>query len=71
MRVKGPMRPLVLAAIEQGWGVTISGGGHLRFKSPDGALVFAPSTPSGGRRAVENTAAELRRKGLKLPRRGE
>ncbi len=67
-KVKGEMRPLVVAAIEQGWSVTVSGGGHLRFRSPTGALVFAPSTPRGGKRSVENTTAQLRRAGLVLPR---
>lgn len=68
IRVKKELRPLVAAAVEQGWDVSISGGGHLRFKSPNGAIVFAPSTPRGGKRSIENTVAELRRKGLNLPR---
>lgn len=68
IRVKKELRPLVAAAVEQGWDVSISGGGHLRFKSPSGAIVFAPSTPRGGKRSIENTVAELRRKGLNLPR---
>lgn len=67
-RVKKELRPLVVAAIEQGWEVTVTGGNHLRFKSPTGALVFAPSTPHGGKRSIQNTTAELRRKGLILPR---
>lgn len=67
-RVKKELRPLVVAAIEQGWEVTTTGGNHLRFKSPTGALVFAPSTPHGGKRSIQNTTAELRRKGLILPR---
>ncbi len=67
-KVKRELRPLVAAAFEQGWEVTITGGNHLRFKSPGGAIVFSPSTPRGGCRSVENTKAELRRKGLKIPR---
>lgn len=68
MKVKRELRPLVSAAIEQGWEVTLTGGGHLRFKAPTGALVFCASTPSGGRRSIENTEAMLRRAGLVLPR---
>jgi hypothetical protein len=68
IRVPRELRPLVLAAVEAGWTVERTGGGHLRFKSPSGALVFTPSTPGGGRRSIENCRAELRRKGLNLPR---
>lgn len=67
IRVVKELRPLVRAAIAAGWTVTKTGGGHLRFRSPTGALVFAPSTPSD-HRSVKNTAAELRRHGLDLPR---
>lgn len=62
------LRPFVKAAIDQGWSVEKTGGGHLRFKSPTGAVVFTPSTPGGGNRAIENTRAALRRAGLNLPR---
>lgn len=68
IRVDREMRPLVVAATEQGWEVEKTNGGHLRFRSPTGDIVFSPSTPRRGLRSVENTKAELRRKGLDLPR---
>lgn len=68
IRVARELRPFVIAAIEQGWTVTKTGGGHLRFQPPKGAPVFTPSTPGGGNRSIDNTRAQLRRAGLNLPR---
>lgn len=65
MKVPRDMKPLVQAAREAGWEVTMSGGGHLRFEAPNGELVFTSSSPSC-RRAAANTRAELRRKGLDI-----
>jgi len=44
----------------QGWVVEISPGGHMRWRSPGGALVFSASTPSD-RRSIANHVARLRR----------
>lgn len=60
------LRQLVRRAQRQGWAVTYTGGGHLRWQAPDGALVFTPSTPNGGCRSLENTRADLRRVGLEV-----
>jgi hypothetical protein len=59
-------KPLVAVAQEQGWDVSIGGGGHLRFQSPEGELVFTAQTPSD-RRSLLNAKACLRRAGLDLP----
>ena len=67
MKVHRDLRPLVEAALGAGWEVTKTGSGHLRFKSPTGALVFTGSTPSD-HRAVENVRALLRNAGLALPK---
>lgn len=50
-------------AIEQGWTVEKTGGGHWKFKPPTGPFVIAPSSPSD-HRSVLNLRSELRRKGL-------
>lgn len=63
MKVAKCIRRLVKAARAQGWEVKMTGGGHLRFSSPDGSIVFTSSTPSCPR-AAKNCRAELRRKGL-------
>ena len=52
-------------AERQGWTVAKTRGGHLKFTSPTGRVVFTPSTPGGGR-ALANMRAELRRAGLVL-----
>jgi len=56
-------RPLVEAAVAQGWTVTPTKGGHLKFQSPKGDVVFAAGTPSDWR-AMKNVRAHLRRAGL-------
>jgi len=58
-------RPLIDAAVAQGWQVSTTGGGHLKFQSPAGRVVFAASTPSDWR-ASRNLRAELRRAGLSV-----
>jgi predicted RNA binding protein YcfA (HicA-like mRNA interferase family) len=65
------MKDLIKIAREHGWTVEKTGGGHLRFASPDGAsVVYAPQSPHGGNRSVENTKQNLRRAGLPVPHRG-
>jgi predicted RNA binding protein YcfA (HicA-like mRNA interferase family) len=58
-------KAMVKVARSQGWDVKITGGGHLKFVSPEGKMVFAPSTPSC-RRGRLNSRAQLRRAGLKI-----
>lgn len=60
------LRPLIAAAIEQGWDVAQTKRGHVRFRPPGGGRpVFASKTPSEYRSAM-NTRAELRRAGLEV-----
>jgi predicted RNA binding protein YcfA (HicA-like mRNA interferase family) len=54
---------LVRRARAHGWVVQKTRGGHLRWKSPDGKVVFSGSTPSDVR-AVRNIRSSLRRMGL-------
>lgn len=60
IRVSKVMRPLVEQALEEGWTVSPTQNGHLRFTHPCGALVHGPSTPSD-HRALKNLRATLRR----------
>lgn len=56
---------LIEAAEQQGWTVTATSGGHIKFLSSDGNIVFAAATPSD-HRAWRNTRARLRRHGLTI-----
>jgi len=59
------MRELKALAESQGWKVTPTGGGHLKWVSPQGAIVFGPSTPSDWR-SMKNHVGYLRRAGLRV-----
>lgn len=52
-------RQLIQEAERQGWEVTKTNGGHLRWASPSGRVVFSAFSPSDGR-ALKNTMRELR-----------
>ena len=63
-RIPEPLRALARAAAARGWQISHLGSGHLRWKSPDGAVVVTASTP-GDRRTALNERARLRRAGLR------
>jgi len=65
MSLKKDMKQLVKKARAQGWEVTPTRNGHIRFRSPDGHLIFGASTPSEYR-GMKNKIADLRRAGLKV-----
>jgi hypothetical protein len=56
-------RELARAARAAGWDITRRRSGHLAWRSPSGAVVFTPATPSDWR-AARNSVADLRRAGL-------
>jgi hypothetical protein len=56
------LRQLMRSAVRQGWKVQRTGGGHLAWCSPAGAVVFSASTPSDWR-ALQNHKAHLRKHG--------
>ena len=65
--VKPVYRVAAITAIQQGWRLSLTGGGHLRWTPPgDESTVFTPSTPSDYR-GVLNCMAQLRRAGLRFP----
>ncbi|GAA0993878.1 hypothetical protein GCM10009551_056920 [Nocardiopsis tropica] len=61
------LRAFISLAEAQGWQVTRTSSGHIRFTPPDPAaqIVIAPGTTSAGR-AVQNLRGGLRRAGLVL-----
>ena len=62
-RIPRELRPLARYACKAGWHISVTRGGHLRWRSPDGELVFTARTPSDRRNRL-NVRAELRRAGL-------
>jgi len=57
-------RDVLQMALDQGWTVRTTGGGHLRLDPPDGTTpVFAAKT-SGGGRGERNLKALLRLRGV-------
>lgn len=63
VRIPRDMCPLAERARAQGWPVAWCPGGHLRWSSPAGALVYSSGSPSDWR-AVHKLRADLRRHGL-------
>jgi hypothetical protein len=57
------LRQIAITAAHQGWRVTRTGGGHLRWTSPTGAPVFSGSTLSD-HRALRNIEMQLRKHGF-------
>lgn len=56
------IRVLIRTARRQGFEVEPTHGGHWKFRSPTGVLVFAASTP-GDCRSFQNTLQQLKRAG--------
>lgn len=54
---------LVRKAKSQGWTITYTGGGHLKWVSPTGEIVFSSSTPSDTR-TLKNTKQQLKMRGF-------
>lgn len=66
MANKKELKPLIKRAEAQGWSITPTRGGHLRWTGPTGGQpYFSSSTPSDSK-AVHNITADLRKRGLSL-----
>lgn len=61
------LRRIAAVAERQGWVITRTGGGHLKWKSPDGQVVITAATPDDSR-GIANSKAFLRKAGLVLDR---
>jgi len=59
------MRKLVDELASQGWEVCVSGSGHWRLTSPDGAPLTCSMSPSD-RHAVKNARADAKKLGAKV-----
>lgn len=65
MRLPEAYRKLGKAAIAAGWKITVTGGGHLAWRSPSGTVIHTPKSPSDYR-SVRNNLALFRRAGLEV-----
>ena len=59
------LRELARVAEAQGWEVTPTNSGHVRWRPKTGGLYFSGGTPSD-KRALRNLRAALVRRGLQL-----
>lgn len=64
VKVPKDMRSLARRARQQGWEITRTNGGHLRWRSPNGVVVIMGSTPNGGKHSDKNAYAAFKREGL-------
>lgn len=58
------LKPAYDLAVDQGWAVYVTGGGHLQWRPPQGDFVITGHTPSETR-ALDKELSDLRRGGLK------
>ncbi len=63
--VSPEVRPLVRAAIAQGWELDDSGKRHPKLRGPDGHVITVPGSLSDWR-GVKNLRAQLRRAGVEV-----
>jgi len=54
------LKPLIEFALNEGWEVTRTAGGHLRFTKPGLPAIYTGSTPSD-HRSTRNALARMRR----------
>lgn len=54
---------LIRQAERQGWKVTVTPGGHLKWTAPNGKVVFSAYSPSDSR-ALKNSVSQLRLAGF-------
>jgi len=67
IRVPECYRGLAKAAAAQGWQITLTGSGHLRWTSPAGRSVFTPQSPSSrGGPGILRVKGKLKRAGLEI-----
>jgi predicted RNA binding protein YcfA (HicA-like mRNA interferase family) len=63
MTARKEARQLAEKAVSQGWVVDYSKGGHLRYKAPNGKILFFSSTPSDTR-SLKNQLSVMVRNGF-------
>jgi hypothetical protein len=62
-RMSKDLKQLMKTAKKQGWEIKVTGGGHLKWISPESGFVFSALTPSD-RRAIQNIVHQLKIRGF-------
>lgn len=57
------LQKVAKVAKQRKWKITTNGGGHLKWRSPSGVVIYTPKTPGGGR-SHANSMAKLKKAGL-------
>lgn len=58
------LKPLMKRAKQQGWEVTTTRNGRIKWTSPAGGLPYFSSCTPSDRRAIHNITADLAKRGL-------
>ena len=64
MKIPKHLRPAARRARAEGWTITYTGSGHLRWRSPRGQAVITGSTPERRGHGPRNARRALARAGL-------
>jgi predicted RNA binding protein YcfA (HicA-like mRNA interferase family) len=64
------LKVLEKQALNQGWRVLHSKGGHIKWVAPNGKIVFTSATPSDNR-AIKNIQSNLKSAGLIIVKKGK
>jgi len=67
MALRSELKNIIRLAEKQGWVISLTKGGHLKWTRSDGAFFFSASTPSDSR-ALKNIMKELRNRNLQNTR---
>jgi hypothetical protein len=64
VKIPKHLKPLARRARAEGWLITVTGSGHLRWKPPRGPYVITGATPQRRGHGPRNARRELARAGL-------
>lgn len=55
------VQDIINQALSRGWAGRRTSKGHVMLRHPNGGTVTIPGTPSGNRRSIQNSKADIRR----------
>lgn len=67
MKIPKHLRPFARLALSQGWTITVTGSGHLKWQPRRGPVVITGSTPQRRGHSTENERRRLAKAGLRTP----
>lgn len=67
MKIPKHLKPLARRAKAEGWTISVTGGGHLRWKPRHGPAIITGSTPQRYGHGAGNARRALARAGLAAP----